>query len=125
MSTLSPESLQVAPTKEVMLAVSTYSLVMQGMLGTFLEGVEKAGVSNYLVVALDKQTEKALGERKQNVFYMDVQVGALSISFMWWWLVNLGLDGLVVCRLPAALGSGVVNCLRRCWHVLPAACNDI
>lgn len=60
--------------------VSTYGLVQEGMLETFLKGIEAAKVSNYLVVALDRETEKALNDQKRNVFYMDVKArGAVEI----------------------------------------------
>jgi hypothetical protein len=44
------------------------------MLDTFLSGVKQAGVTNYLVVALDQETASDLTGRGLNAFYMPIQV---------------------------------------------------
>lgn len=44
------------------------------MLDTFLYGVKQAGVTNYLIVALDQETAADLTARGYNTFYMPLQV---------------------------------------------------
>lgn len=64
----------VAPDMEVMVAVSNKNPLFEGMLDTFLSGVKQAQISNYLVVALDKETESAMLEKNVNVFYWDLKI---------------------------------------------------
>jgi hypothetical protein len=66
---------QVAPSKEVLIGVSNVNPLREGMLDTFLSGVKQAGVSNYVVVALDTETAADLTARGFNAFYMPKQVG--------------------------------------------------
>lgn len=44
----------VAPTGEVLIAISNFNLVMEGSLMVWLDCVHKAGVNNWLVVAIDE-----------------------------------------------------------------------
>lgn len=67
--------LKIAPSREVLVGVSNVNPLREGMLGTFLKGVQQARVSNYLVVALDEETERELKFQNINVFYMPMQVG--------------------------------------------------
>jgi hypothetical protein len=68
---------RVAPTREVLVALSDRNPLREGMLDTFLRGVvDVAAVQNYLVVALDKETADALRARNRNVFYMPAQIPA-------------------------------------------------
>jgi hypothetical protein len=69
-----PSLLQVAPSKEVLIGVSNVNPLREGMLDTFLSGVKQAGVTNYLVVALDQETATDLHGRGFNTFYMPIQV---------------------------------------------------
>lgn len=63
--------LRVAPTREVLVALSNANPLREGMLDTFLKGVvDVAKMKNYVIVALDRETESALKSRQINVFYM-------------------------------------------------------
>jgi hypothetical protein len=66
---------RVAPTREVLVALSNANPLREGMLDTFLKGVvEVAKISNYVIVALDRETEAALTSRGFNAYYMAVPV---------------------------------------------------
>jgi hypothetical protein len=65
---------KVAPQKEVLVGVSNRNPLYEGMLDTWLSGVKQAGVQNYLVVALDTETEKALVAKGVNVYFMNVTI---------------------------------------------------
>lgn len=69
---------KVAPQKEVLIGVSNRNPLYEGMLDTFLKGVQQAEVTNYLIVALDKETETTLAGRGINVFYMPIQISKLQ-----------------------------------------------
>ena len=59
----------------MLVALSNANPLREGMLETFLRGVvEIARIPNYVVVALDRETETALKSRGLNVFYMSVPV---------------------------------------------------
>jgi hypothetical protein len=74
MQALEQYLLKVAPNREVLVGVSNVNPLREGMLETFLQGIKQAGVSNYLVVALDEETERELKFRNINVFHMPMQV---------------------------------------------------
>uniref|UniRef100_A0A383W2G0 Nucleotide-diphospho-sugar transferase domain-containing protein n=1 Tax=Tetradesmus obliquus TaxID=3088 RepID=A0A383W2G0_TETOB len=74
MQALEQYLLKIAPSREVLVGVSNVNPLREGMLGTFLKGVQQAGVSNYLVVALDEETERELKFQNINVFYMPMQI---------------------------------------------------
>eukprot|EP00882_Tetradesmus_deserticola_P031170 GHRQ01035239.1.p1 GENE.GHRQ01035239.1~~GHRQ01035239.1.p1 ORF type:complete len:190 (-),score=60.34 GHRQ01035239.1:185-754(-) len=74
MQALEQYLLRVAPSREVLVGVSNINPLREGMLETFLKGVQQAGVSNYVVVALDEETERELKFSNVNVFYMPIQV---------------------------------------------------
>jgi hypothetical protein len=76
MQALEQYLLKIAPNREVLVGVSNVNPLREGMLETFLQGIKQAGVSNYLVVALDEETERELKFRNINVFHMPMQVGA-------------------------------------------------
>eukprot|EP00878_Enallax_costatus_P031431 GHUV01034376.1.p1 GENE.GHUV01034376.1~~GHUV01034376.1.p1 ORF type:complete len:298 (+),score=65.46 GHUV01034376.1:1192-2085(+) len=65
---------KVAPNREVLMGVSNINPLREGMLDTFLKGVKQAGLTNYLIVALDKETESDLLARNFNAFYMPIQI---------------------------------------------------
>lgn len=65
---------KVAPSREVLLGVSNINPLREGMLDTFLKGVTQAAVTNYVIVALDKETEADLLARNFNSFYMPIQI---------------------------------------------------
>lgn len=54
--------------------MSNVNPLREGMLDTFLYGVKQAGVTNYLIVALDQETAADLTARGYNTFYMPLQV---------------------------------------------------
>lgn len=67
--------LRVAPTREVLVALSNHGPLREGMLDTFLKGViEISKIKNYVIVALDRETETALLAKGRNAFYMPVPV---------------------------------------------------
>jgi hypothetical protein len=74
MQALEQYLLKIAPNREVLVGVSNVNPLREGMLETFLHGIKQAGVSNYLVVALDEETERELKFRNINVFHMPMQV---------------------------------------------------
>eukprot|EP00879_Flechtneria_rotunda_P018582 GHRR01019498.1.p1 GENE.GHRR01019498.1~~GHRR01019498.1.p1 ORF type:complete len:352 (+),score=74.77 GHRR01019498.1:376-1431(+) len=65
---------KVAPTREALVGVSNVNPLREGMLDTFLHGVKQAGVTNYVIVALDHDTETDLKARDINVFYMPIGI---------------------------------------------------
>lgn len=65
---------RVAPSGEVLIALSNKIPFREGTLLTWLEAVRQAGVTNYLVVALDEETATGLQQRGNNVFHMPVPV---------------------------------------------------
>ncbi|KAK9824345.1 hypothetical protein WJX72_009577 [[Myrmecia] bisecta] len=65
---------QIAPDKEVMIAISNYNLILGGQLNTWLETVQQAKVPNYLVVAIDAQLHEHLQQRGINVYYKNIQI---------------------------------------------------
>lgn len=71
----SAHPVQVAPSREVLIGVSNVNPLREGMLDTFLSGVKQAGVTSYLIVALDQETASDLTARGFNAFYMPLQVG--------------------------------------------------
>lgn len=76
--------LQIAPSKEVLIGVSNINPLREGMLDTFLSGVKQAGVSNYVVVALDTETAADLTARGFNAFYMPISVSTgLKLGSVW------------------------------------------
>jgi hypothetical protein len=83
MQALEQYLLKIAPSREVLIGVSNVNPLREGMLETFLKGVQQAGVSNYLVVALDEETERELKFRNMNVFYVPMQVRQQCNSSMW------------------------------------------
>lgn len=66
---------RVAPGKEVLVAVSNATPLREGMLDTFLSGLQRAGVTNYVIISLDKETEQALSSRGANAFLLPLTVG--------------------------------------------------
>jgi hypothetical protein len=70
--------LQVAINNEVLAAMSNINYAMPGgMLDTWMEGVQRAGVKNAMVIALDAQT-KANAEAKgitAHVMHIKVSTG--------------------------------------------------
>lgn len=66
--------LKIAPQHEVLVGVSNKNPLLEGMLDTFLEGVQQAKISNYLIVALDEETERALASRGLNVYFLKLQI---------------------------------------------------
>jgi arabinosyltransferase len=69
--------LSVAPTREVLVALSDKNPLREGMLDTFLRGAaDVAGITNYVVVALDAETETALKQRNRNVFFLPAEIPA-------------------------------------------------
>lgn len=74
MQALEAYLLKVAPAREVLIGVSNVNPLREGMLDTFLKGVQQAGVSNYVIVALDDETERELKARGINVFLMPIQI---------------------------------------------------
>lgn len=65
---------KVAPDKEVFLAVSDKALLWDQMLGTFLQGVKQANITNHLIICLDKQTVAYVEERDMNAFLLNISV---------------------------------------------------
>ncbi|GBF91185.1 glycosyltransferase [Raphidocelis subcapitata] len=65
---------KIAPEGEVLIGVSNKNPMLEGMLDTWLRGVRGAGVSNYLVVALDEETAAGMKERGANHFLMPMKV---------------------------------------------------
>lgn len=65
---------KVAPSREVLIGVSNINPLREGMLDTFLKGVTQAKVTNYVIVALDKETESDLLARGFHSFYMPIQI---------------------------------------------------
>jgi hypothetical protein len=67
--------LKIAPSREVLVALSNANPLREGMLDTFLKGVvEISKIKNYVIVALDRETESALQSRGINVFYMSTSI---------------------------------------------------
>eukprot|EP00899_Mesostigma_viride_P013557 jgi/Mesvir1/22201/Mv18797-RA.1 len=58
---------KVAKNREVLVAISNFALVQQGMLQTWLANVRLAGVTNFMVVALDDEIADFL--KKEGVAY--------------------------------------------------------
>lgn len=52
-----PICVQIAPKKEVMVAVANKNVNGDGMLATFCNGLKTAGIKNHLIVALDAETK--------------------------------------------------------------------
>lgn len=65
---------QVAPEGEVLVGVSNKNPMLEGMLDTWLQGVQQAGVTNYVVVALDDETVAGMKARGVNHFYMPIKI---------------------------------------------------
>lgn len=65
----------VAINREVLIAVSNHALIHRegtyGMLKTWIDGVQRAGVKNALVIALDDQTAEACRRNNMEVFRMN------------------------------------------------------
>lgn len=59
----------------MLIGVSNVNPLREGMLDTFLSGVKQAGVTNYVIVALDQETATDLTGRGFNAFFMPIQVG--------------------------------------------------
>lgn len=75
LSDLEAYLLRVAPTREVLVALSNHGPLREGMLDTFLKGVvEISKIKNYVIIALDRETEAALLAKGRNAFYMPVPV---------------------------------------------------
>jgi len=64
----------VAPSKEVMIAISDYNLVREGMLNTWISCVQKVGVPNYLVVGLDEEIYTHLKRIGVPVYFKNKQI---------------------------------------------------
>ncbi|KAI8462685.1 MAG: nucleotide-diphospho-sugar transferase-domain-containing protein [Monoraphidium minutum] len=64
----------IAPEREVLIGVSNKNPMLEGMLDTWLEGVKQAGITNYVVVALDEETVAGMKERGVNHFFMPLKV---------------------------------------------------
>mmetsp|Transcript_23 Transcript_23/g.50 ORF Transcript_23/g.50 Transcript_23/m.50 type:complete len:368 (+) Transcript_23:166-1269(+) len=64
---------RVAPSREVLVAVSNKNLLWDGMLGTFGSGLKDAGVTNHVIFALDKQTDEWCRQNGLNSHIMDVE----------------------------------------------------
>jgi len=65
---------QIAPKREVLVAVANKNTLWGGMLETFTTGFKKAGVSNHLVLALDDETKKWCDEHGINAYLLALQV---------------------------------------------------
>lgn len=87
--------LQVAPSREVLIGVSNVNPLREGMLDTFLTGVKQAGVTNYLIVALDQETAADLTGRGLNAFHMPIQVR--DCIWKTAGVVCVGLPGAIAC----------------------------
>lgn len=57
---------------EVLIGVCTYNLVKEGTLTMFLDTLLQSGVTNYLIVALDKEVRDHLEAKGMNVYYHKV-----------------------------------------------------
>eukprot|EP00884_Botryococcus_braunii_P010704 jgi/Botrbrau1/19635/Bobra.0003s0005.1 len=59
---------------EVMIAISDYNLVATGALVTWIKTVKRAGVKNYMIVAIDKQLADYCAEQNVPVYYRNLQI---------------------------------------------------
>lgn len=66
--------MKFAPTKDVMIAISNYNLVPYGELPMWLKGVKHAGVTNYLVVAIDDKLNQWCIQNNEQCFYSPVVI---------------------------------------------------
>ena len=68
---------KVAPGGEVMAAISNFNLIQRGgMLNTWIENVQKAGVGPWMVLAIDKELNHYLDARKMPNFLMEQEIAA-------------------------------------------------
>eukprot|EP01026_Neomeris_dumetosa_P070884 TRINITY_DN711_c0_g1_i6.p1 TRINITY_DN711_c0_g1~~TRINITY_DN711_c0_g1_i6.p1 ORF type:complete len:385 (-),score=39.05 TRINITY_DN711_c0_g1_i6:233-1357(-) len=66
---------KVAPDFEVLVAISNYNLVKWGgMLNVFIETIQRVGIKNYIIVAIDKELYEFLLKKGVNVWYKDVTI---------------------------------------------------
>eukprot|EP01024_Parvocaulis_polyphysoides_P033273 TRINITY_DN29635_c0_g2_i4.p3 TRINITY_DN29635_c0_g2~~TRINITY_DN29635_c0_g2_i4.p3 ORF type:complete len:112 (-),score=13.97 TRINITY_DN29635_c0_g2_i4:192-527(-) len=63
------------PDFEVLVAISNYNLVKWGgMLNVFIETIQRVGIKNYIIVAIDKELYEFLLKKGVNVWYKDVTI---------------------------------------------------
>lgn len=70
--------MRVAPTKEVLVAVSNKNTLWDMMLGTFTDGIRRANVSNHLILALDNETKTWCDTNDFNSYLMDLTVAKVQ-----------------------------------------------
>ncbi len=73
---------KIAPTKEVLVAVANKGTLWgaPSMLETFLNGVKNSGVSNHLVMALDKETTDWCAAHGFNAYNLDLEIHKVRLS---------------------------------------------
>ena len=70
---------QVAPDGEVLVAISNFNLVQWGgMLNTWIERVQKAGVKPWLVLAIDEPLHKYLDEKSIPNFLIKQEIARVQ-----------------------------------------------
>ncbi|GFR47051.1 hypothetical protein Agub_g8736, partial [Astrephomene gubernaculifera] len=70
--------MQVAPQKEVLLAVANKNTMWDGMLDTFTQGFKRSKVPNHMVLALDKETEAWCKQNGVNAYYMNLSIASVQ-----------------------------------------------
>jgi arabinosyltransferase len=70
---------EIAPSGEVLVAISNFNLIAWGgMLNTWIDRVQKAGVPNYMVLAIDEQLHRHLNDRGVPNYYMQAEIAAVQ-----------------------------------------------
>jgi hypothetical protein len=66
--------MQIAPSRELLLAVANKNTMWDGMLDTFTQGIKRAKVPNHMVLALDKQTLEWCKSNGVNAWLMNMTI---------------------------------------------------
>ncbi|KAG2430086.1 hypothetical protein HXX76_010185 [Chlamydomonas incerta] len=68
--------MQIAPNKELLLAVANKNTMWDGMLDTFTQGIKRAKVANHMILALDQQTADWCKQNGINAHFMNLTIAA-------------------------------------------------
>lgn len=65
---------EIAPTKEVFVAVANKNVNWNGMLNTFCSGIKSAGIQNHLILALDQETKDWCEKNGINAYHLNLEI---------------------------------------------------
>lgn len=98
---------EIAPTKEVFVAVANKNVNWNGMLNTFCSGIKSAGIQNHLILALDQETKDWCEKNGINAYHLNLEIHKVCRRRLHAWM----------CLLHAFCLCSLCVCMSVCSHL--------